>query len=108
MTRKNNIPTTAGALLRLDGELGQSLAASILFSCLLVLARMAHTGRLTFVFLLWNLFLAYVPLGITQFLAARPKLRRRKALFVFLVLLWILCIPNSFCLERTDSRYPVG
>ena len=96
INRKSHIPVATEGYPVQVSQLGQTLAASILFSCLLVLARMAHTGRLTFVFLFWNLFLACVPLGITRLLMAQPRLRKTKKFLVLFVLLWLLCIPNSF------------
>jgi len=48
-------------------EMNRLLSLSMLFSCLLVAVRIAHTGRLTFIFLIWNLLLAYIPYFITAY-----------------------------------------
>jgi uncharacterized membrane protein len=77
-------------------EMDVLLFLSILFSCLLVITRVIHTGRLTFVTLIWNLFLAYIPYFITDCLARRPKWVSSKPLFAFFFVLWLLFIPNSF------------
>jgi uncharacterized membrane protein len=77
-------------------ELDRMLSLSMVFSCFLVLMRICYTGRLTFIFLVWNLFLAYLPYFITRIAERRPLWIRHKILFVLFFLLWLLCIPNSF------------
>ena len=79
--------------------MGRILAVSMLFSCILVGLRIIHTGRLTFIFMTWNLFLAYVPYAISTGLTARQpqeQTTRERPLRIFLSLLWLLFIPNSF------------
>jgi uncharacterized membrane protein len=71
------------------------LALSMLFSCLLVVARIWHTGRLTFIFMTWNLFLAYVPYWISSQLT-RMDTRRYAFMRVAGLVVWLLFIPNSF------------
>jgi uncharacterized membrane protein len=78
----------------------------MLFSCLLVAARIFHTGKLTFVFMPWNLFLAYVPYFISTMLtrmgAAGSHLftrlgpRGSNLLRIAGLIVWLLFIPNSF------------
>jgi len=84
----------------------------MLFSCLLVAARIYHTGKLTFVFMPWNLFLAYVPYFIsttftrmdaatfTRMGAAttltRMGSRGHGLLKIAGLIAWLLFIPNSF------------
>jgi uncharacterized membrane protein len=80
-------------------EIDRVLAASMLFSCILVGLRILHTGRLTFLFMTWNLFLAYVPYAISTWLTARQTQRQaagERLLRILLSLLWLLFIPNSF------------
>jgi uncharacterized membrane protein len=79
----------------LRSEMDRLLSLSMFFSCLLVLVRMIHTGRDTFLFLIWNLFLAWLPYLITGRLARMQPFRPR-LLFAALMLAWLLCIPNSF------------
>jgi len=78
----------------LRSEMDRLLSLSMLFGLLLVAVRMIHTGRLTFIFLPWNLFLAYIPYFITEYLSRRQL--HSKFLFGALSLAWLLCIPNSF------------
>jgi len=72
------------------------LFLSLLFSGLLIIGRTLHTGSLTFAFLTWNLFLAYIPYAITNWLQYKSglKLRSFKGTAVFIG--WLLFIPNSF------------
>jgi uncharacterized membrane protein len=77
-------------------EMDRLLALSMLFSCLLVGARMFHTGGYKFLFLTWNLFLAYIPYFITGVLARRPGWVSNRLVFVPLFIVWLLFIPNSF------------
>jgi uncharacterized membrane protein len=77
-------------------EMDRLLSWSILFSCLLVVFRVFHTGRLTFLFLIWNLFLAYVPYLISGWLYGKRGRMNRKSLLVILSLVWLVTIPNAF------------
>ncbi|MBS1599441.1 MAG: DUF1361 domain-containing protein [Bacteroidetes bacterium] len=96
MNRKPTLQLYYRRFFFLRSEMDRLLTLSILFSCMLTVARIIYTGRLTFVFLVWNLFLAYVPYFITQQLNRKPRLVQKKLWFGFLFLLWLLCIPNSF------------
>jgi uncharacterized membrane protein len=66
--------------LFLRSEMGRLLSLSMLFSCLLLLVRIIHTGRITFLFLVWNLFLAWLPWLITEYLSGKECLFREKCL----------------------------
>ena len=80
----------------LKNELHRWLAASIMFSVLMVMARIVYTGTLTFVFFVWNLFLAYVPYFISSWLQSRPAVMENKWKFSAVFIAWLLFIPNSF------------
>ncbi len=69
------------------------LMASVLFSCTLVGLRILHTGRLTFLSMIWNLFLAYIPYAISTALTVWKKPAFLRILIFFI---WLLFIPNSF------------
>ena len=66
------------------------------FSCLLLGARIFITGDITYLFLLWNLFLAFIPYVITQWLSANTRLSESKVKLAAVLFLWLLFIPNSF------------
>lgn len=76
--------------------LHQWLLASAIFSCGLLATRMIVTQTNEYIFLPWNLFLAFVPYGITQWMSARPDLFEHRLKRVLLLGLWMLFIPNAF------------
>jgi uncharacterized membrane protein len=96
-------------------EMDRLLTASMLFSCILVGIRIFHTGKITFIFMIWNLFLAYVPYAISTWMTAcqarqarqprqtpetgvarGPRGRLSRFFPALLFLAWLLFIPNSF------------
>ncbi|HWK04533.1 MAG TPA: DUF1361 domain-containing protein [Puia sp.] len=85
-----------GRIFFLRTEMDRLLFLSMLFSCLLVAARIIHTGNGKFLFLIWNLFLAYIPYGITSVLARRPTWISNRSILAPVFLVWILFVPNSF------------
>lgn len=80
----------------LRSELHRWLAASAMFSVLMVMARIVYTGERTFIFLVWNLFLAYVPFFITGWLQNRPNWIEVRWKFAAAFLCWLVFVPNSF------------
>ena len=83
--------------------------ASTCFSCVLVLLRIIHTGRPVFLWLIWNLFLAYVPYLLSSWLTQRQPTRWR---LLIISAIWLLFIPNSFYIltdlfHLIDCRSPV-
>ncbi len=70
------------------------LAVSILFSLAMVLWRVIYTAQPTYIFLVWNLFLAFIPFAISE-LAIKPH----KKIFTLANMLALMgCIaflPNS-------------
>lgn len=74
----------------------RTLLLSCLFSTGLLAARMLYTGHLTFVFLGWNLFLAFVPYGLSKKLTQHVSWIENGWKFVPLFVLWLLFIPNAF------------
>ncbi|MBI3137072.1 MAG: DUF1361 domain-containing protein [Sphingobacteriales bacterium] len=76
--------------------LHQWLLASALFSCGLLAARMIVTQTIEYIFLPWNLFLAFVPYGITRWMSAHAEVVENKTRRVVLLAVWLLFIPNSF------------
>jgi uncharacterized membrane protein len=80
----------------LKTEMNRLLLTSVGFGFLLLMARIVYTGRLTFAFLLWNLFLAFVPYFLSQHLARQITWIENKWKFTAAFTVWILFIPNSF------------
>ena len=63
-----------------------------LFSVALVAARVVYSGQIFYVFLVWNLFLAWLPWGFA-WLALRW--RKRPLLALAAAFLWLLFFPNA-------------
>ena len=77
-------------------ETEQMLLLSSLFSIALSFFRVFYTGELMFLFLIWNLFLAFIPYVITSTCRQRIKWMENNFRFSAVVLVWLLFIPNSF------------
>jgi uncharacterized membrane protein len=72
------------------------LLLSSVFSIALVIIRVAMTGSKMFLFLPWNLLLAFIPYYITKKLMANPAWIENKWKLIAAALLWLVFIPNSF------------
>ncbi len=72
------------------------LFLSSCFSGFLLIGRMLVTGELTYGFLPWNLFLAFIPYAITRWMSNRIQLLESRYGFYAVLLVWLLFIPNSF------------
>ena len=96
MTKNNLLPFTRIRIYLLKTEIQRLLLTSIGFCFLLLLARTIYTGGLTFVFLVWNLFLAIVPYFLSYSLTVRPAWTKGKWKFALIFTGWLLFIPNSF------------
>lgn len=77
-------------------EIERVLILSCLFGILLSFTRVVYTGQLLFLSLIWNLFLAFVPLCISKLMMNRPEWLVHKLKFVAGFLTWLLFIPNAF------------
>jgi uncharacterized membrane protein len=76
--------------------IGHWLLISSSFSILLLLVRVITSGRLSYAFLAWNLFLAYIPFLMSNWLARHPEVLRSRVKLIMLILIWLLFMPNSF------------
>lgn len=77
---------------RTDAE--QIVILCSLFSIGLMAFRILYTGHLLFAFLVWNLFLAYVPYAISKQMSIRSIKTKRE--FLLYSLIWLLFVPNAF------------
>lgn len=85
------------ALFKTTGsEIDRILTLSMAFSVALVLARIAYTGKFTFIWMTWNLFLAWLPYRISSWLQQHPAVQTNKLKFTAISLVWLLFIPNAF------------
>jgi len=85
---KNRIPPSL--------TMRQWLIISSLFSLTLLVARVIASGRLSYGFLAWNLFLACVPYFISQWMERHQQILKSRIKLLSLVFIWILFMPNSF------------
>lgn len=85
---------TASPLLRQRFGLLLILGTSLAMSAVLIVFRVFLTHRISLVFLIWNLFLAAIPLGLTLLLGLMPPETRRRWLLP-VGGLWLLFFPNA-------------
>lgn len=74
------------------------LFALSIFGCLMIYVRSIFTGRYSFLFLVWNLFLAWIPFGISivmSFIYSLKTLRRKLLMMLLLGMVWLLFYPNA-------------
>src|SRR5687767_4515843 len=83
----------SGFFLRTETD--RVLTLSMVFSVVLVLVRIYFSGHPGFLFLVWNLFLAWLPFALTNRAQYSQKWKQGKRL-VILFLAWLLFIPNAF------------
>jgi uncharacterized membrane protein len=92
-------------------EMEKVVALSCLFSMGMVAFRVLYTGHTFFLFLVWNLFLAYIPYAISSVLFRRIDWIESTPKFILIGLAWLLFIPNSFYiitdLVHLEHRYVV-
>ncbi len=72
----------------------KGFSIAVTFSLLLLLIRITRLESNFFLFLVWNLFLACIPYGITTILSFR-KIHENKLLFGTGFILWLAFIPNA-------------
>ncbi len=70
------------------------LLCSMAFSVLLSTYRYSMSGRKTYLFLFWNLILAFIPFLVSEWML-RINFERKKVLFWSMLGIWLLFFPNS-------------
>jgi len=65
----------------------------VVFTLALLAIRIIITGRLDYIFLAWNLFLAWIPFAVSQKLTENKNASMGKMFFLFF--LWLLFLPNA-------------
>lgn len=75
-------------------EIERSLIASYAFSISMVLFRVVYTGETMFLFLVWNLFLGWLPYIISSIITQKQYDNGLR--FYLFVTLWLLLLPNAF------------
>lgn len=82
-------------LRRNEWQLLTGLALFSIFSITLLAGRMYATGQHTFIFLVWNLFLAWMPLGFAALANRMPLVQRHQWMAIGLTGAWLLFFPNA-------------
>ena len=57
--------------------------------------RVAYSDTKTFLFLNWNLFLAFIPWVLTSIAIIKPSIQKRKIVIFLLLGVWLLFFPNA-------------
>jgi uncharacterized membrane protein len=70
------------------------MGCSMLVSLFLLAVRMHYTSTIGYRFLIWNLFLAAVPYGISTFLMVTGR-RMPKSMLFFFLMFWLAFLPNA-------------
>jgi uncharacterized membrane protein len=70
------------------------LVASSAFSLFIGISRVFYTHKITYGFLLWNLFLAWIPFIISTYIVLRQD-KIARPLFWLLTVMWLLFFPNA-------------
>ncbi|HMO62384.1 MAG TPA: DUF1361 domain-containing protein [Ferruginibacter sp.] len=68
-------------------------ALFILFLAVLIFARIGYTGSKKYIFLLWNIFLAWIPFGLSLYIHKCRIFKSWKTLSVLAC--WLLFFPNA-------------
>lgn len=84
------------ANLSVSGTIHQWLLVSSCFSCFLLLIRIVVTRSPAYIFLPWNLFLAFIPYWITWWMTRNAGIIENKLKLLAALAVWLLFIPNSF------------
>ena len=74
----------------------QWILISSAFSILLLMIRIVISHRVSYIFLAWNLLLAYVPLMIVNWLNRHEVVMRNAVTLGLSIVMWLLFMPNSF------------
>ena len=72
------------------------LLLSSLFSVALTCFRVVYTGEILFVFLVWNLFLAWIPYAVSGYMIRHLQWLETNIRFFFGFMVWLLFLPNTF------------
>ena len=66
-----------------------------LFSISLLVFRIFYSHSTSYVFFVWNLFLAWIPFFLSLLLVIKEKYIRRNLSIAFIVFIWLLFFPNA-------------
>ena len=75
------------------GSFEKLLLLFFLFIGFLIGCRILYSGHLLFMFLAWNIFLAWIPFRISRCLSSTSEHLKLKQLFLFMI--WLIFFPNA-------------
>ncbi len=82
-----------------DKQLRAFIGVYVLLSfigCVMVLFRIFYTGKFTYVYLVWNLFLAWIPFGLSVLIASIYMNYNKKTVLIGLLgIVWLFFYPNA-------------
>lgn len=83
--------------LKKSGRLNEVLLMSTLsFVCFgLSVFRVLYTKSTLYLFLDWNLFLAFIPWALTTWMVINPRFSERKKYLIMLLAIWLVFFPNA-------------
>ncbi|HEX2534925.1 MAG TPA: DUF1361 domain-containing protein [Chitinophagaceae bacterium] len=96
MIRNLSIRPLVRQLYATRSEAEKALILSCAFSTALITIRILYTGSNSFRFLLWNLFLAFLPYALSGWMARKPSVVTSRWKFTAAFAAWFLFLPNSF------------
>lgn len=76
-------------------ELTKSLTGLTVAGIFLLLSRVVYSGEVTFLFLIWNLFLAYVPFFVSSYIKNRSNLHHIGVRSLSVIFIWLIFFPNA-------------
>jgi len=71
------------------------VTVNIIFCLILILLRVKFTQSITYMFLIWNLFLAGIPYAISQLTRRSHRINKHILLLLGTLSLWLLFLPNA-------------
>ncbi|MEM9888242.1 MAG: DUF1361 domain-containing protein [Bacteroidota bacterium] len=72
-----------------------AVATSLSVSVLLAVFRFFWAESFQYLFLIWNLFLAFIPFAVSTIIGWSKRLQKTTAIFLFLTAFWLLFFPNA-------------
>ena len=84
-------------LLKEHNRLNETLFMGVLtLACMgLSIFRFIYADSMVFLFLLWNLFLAFVPWGLTSIMMLKPTYQKKPLVIAVLLGAWLVFFPNA-------------
>lgn len=81
--------------MKKTSSLHQLIIYFLIFILAMLSLRFYYTQSLQFAFLVWNIFLAYIPFAIAQYLSLQYLSKKKNWVFYIGMGLWLLFFPNA-------------